>query len=159
LSTAILLEGELARPQAGTLVKRVLTPFREQTKIHEQRVEVERSDGSTRRFSLRRAPELRALTASIEAVLGGDLELLQRHFLLRMEGEDSAWVLHLTPRDARLTRRVQALRFLGAGQALHCMDLALVGDEISRTWLGEFARAAAAAENDAARDALCRSPV
>jgi hypothetical protein len=157
LREPLLFAGELERPAAGVLVKRTLTPRREQTRIEAEQVRVEREGEKPRRFSLRRAPELRALTASVEAVLGGDIALLQKHFRLRMEGSAHAWTLQLAPRDKRLAKRVEALRFLGAEQELRCMDLVLAGAELSRTWLGPHATAAAAAHDEPARDALCHA--
>lgn len=155
LSEALGFEGELERPAPGVLVKRVDTPYRETARIEGENVVVEREGKSARKFSLRRAPELRALTASIEAVLGGDLDLLQRHFTLAMEGSAAAWSLQLTPLDKRLARKVERLRFRGAGTELRCMELVLTGNEISRTWLGAQAAKAAAAADAASRDALC----
>jgi len=155
LARPLLFSGELQRPAAGTLVKRILVPYIEHTRIEGEKVSVERAGERTRRFSLRRAPELRALTASIEAVLGGDLALLQKFYTLRMDGTDTAWTLHLTPIDKRLAKRVDSMRFLGSGTTLNCMDLVLAGNETSRTWLAEGATAAAAASDEATRDALC----
>ena len=158
LSEALSFEGELERPAPGVLVKRVVAPYRETARIEGESVVVERDDKPSRKFSLRRAPELRALTASIEAVLGGDLILLQRHFTLRMEGTAAAWTLHLQPLDRRLARKVERLRFRGAGNDLRCMELVLTGAEISRTWLGAQAAPASAAADATARDALCFDP-
>jgi hypothetical protein len=158
LSQALSLAGELERPASGVLVKRVDTPYRETARIEGEQVVVEREGKSARKFSLRRAPELRALTASIEAVLGGDLALLQRHFTLAMHGTAAAWNLQLTPLDKRLARKVGGLRFRGAGTELRCMELRLSGAEISRTWLGARADQAARAADAAARDALCFDP-
>lgn len=137
------------------LVKRIEQPYRETARIEAGKVEVRRDDGALRRFSLRRAPELRALMASIEAVLAGDAALLARHFRLQMGGREEAWTLRLVPLDARLARRVEALELRGAGHELRCMDLRLAGAETSRTWLGRQAAAAAQATDAAARDALC----
>lgn len=155
LARPLLFSGELQRPAAGTLVKRVRVPYVESTRIEGEKVSVEREGERVRKFSLRRAPELRALTASIEAVLGGDLALLQKFYTLRMEGSQAAWTLHLQPIDKRLAKRVDSMRFLGSGTLLYCMDLVLTGNETSRTWLAERASAAAMAADESARDALC----
>lgn len=155
LARPLLFSGKLERPATGTLVKRIERPYVELTRIEGEKVSVERAGERPRKFSLRRAPELRALTASVEAVLGGDLALLQKYFKLRMEGSDAAWTLHLAPVDPRLAKRVDAMRFLGSGMELHCMDLALAGKETSRTWLAARAAAAGGAADEAARDGLC----
>ena len=158
LAQPLLFSGELQRPAVGTLVKRIRVPYVETTQIAGEKVIVEREGERARRFSLRRAPELRALMASIEAVLGGDLALLEKHYTLRMDGSDAAWTLHLAPRDKRLAKRVTSMRFLGGGTQLRCMDLVLAGDETSRTWLADTATPAANAANETARDALCGAP-
>jgi hypothetical protein len=155
LATPLQFQGTLERPAPGVLLKRIESPYREQARIEAGKVEVKREDAPPRRFSLRRAPELRALMASIEAVLAGDAALLERHFHLRMEGAADGWTLQLVPRDKRLAKRVEALRLHGVDQQLRCMDLALAGAELSRTWLGAQAAAAAQAPDAAARDALC----
>ncbi len=156
LAEPLLFAGELRRPAAGTLVKEIRTPYRELTRIEGEKVSVERDGERVRKFSLRRAPELRALTASIEAVLGGDLALLQRHYRLQMDGTDAAWSLQLVPLDKRLAKRVESMRFVGVDDTLRCMDLVLVGAETSRTWLAEAAEAAARVTDETARDALCQ---
>jgi hypothetical protein len=157
LAQPLLFSGELQRPQSGTLVKRIEHPYVEHTRIEGEKVTVEREGERARRFSLRRAPELRALTASVEAVLAGDIALLQKFYTLRMEGSEAAWTLHLAPLDKRLAKRVESMRFLGTDTTLRCMDLVLAGDETSRTWLGDAAAPAAQAADEAARDALCGS--
>jgi hypothetical protein len=158
LAEALGFSGELQRPAPGVLIKTVSQPYRESTRIADGRVTVEREGQPPRRFSLSRAPELLALTASFEAVLSGDLALLERHYRLRMEGSADSWQLRLLPRDARLARRLVGLSMRGAGAHLRCIDLDLVGDETSRMWLGEVAASARDSEDAGARDALCSLP-
>ncbi len=155
LATALAFSGELQRPVAGELLKVVSWPYVERTQIAGGRVTVEREGQPRRRFSLSRAPELQALTASFEAILSGDLALLQKHYRLQMDGVESSWRLVLTPLDARLARRVKALTLHASGTQLRCIDLSLAGDESSRMWLGEIASAAQASDDPAQRDALC----
>ncbi len=155
LAEPLLLQGRLQQPARGTLVKIVESPYVERTSVSDERVIVERQKQPARKFSLRRAPELRALMASFEAVLSGDLLLLQRHYTLDMQGSADEWRLALTPRDRRLARRVESMALLGGGGDLHCMDLDQRGGERSRMWLGAAADAAKRSTSEAARDALC----
>lgn len=155
LAEPLLLQGRLQQPARGTLVKIVESPYVERTSVSDERVIVERQKQPARKFSLRRAPELRALMASFEAVLSGDLVLLQRHYTLDMQGSDEEWRLALTPRDRRLARRVESMAMLGRGDDLRCMDLVQRGGERSRMWLGTAADAAKQSTSEAARDALC----
>lgn len=155
LAEPLLLNGRLQQPARGTLIKIVEAPYVERTSVSDERVVVQRQQQPARKFSLRRAPELRALMASFEAVLSGDLALLQRHYTLDMQGSADAWRLALTPRDRRLARRVESLALLGSGEELHCMDLRQRGEERSRMWLGAAAKLALQSTSEAARDALC----
>ncbi len=155
LAEPLRFSGELQRPQPGVLLKSVSDPHVETTRIADGRVSVEREGQGKRSFSLKRAPELVALTASFEAILSGDAALLERTYTITLEAAASDWRLTLTPRDARLARRVTAMRLHGSGASLHCIDLQLDGDELSRMWLGELAQTARNAIAAAERAALC----
>lgn len=155
LATPLLFGGELSQPTPGELIKTVEGDAPERMRIAGERVEVERAGQPSRRFSLKRAPELAALSASFEALLRGDLALLQRHYRLEMQGEAAAWTLRLEPLDRRLRKRVIALELRGVELNWRCFDLRLDGAEDSRMWLGEVAAPAAAAGDETRRDALC----
>ena len=155
LVAPMLLQGTLERPQSGQLIKRILGPPRESMEISADRVRIEREGERRRSFSLRRAPELAALAASFEALLGGDRALLEKHYQLRFQPDPPRWTLNLLPRDARLRKRVSALSLHGRDQQWRCFDLELSNGERSRMWLGEWAELAAAADDESARDALC----
>ncbi len=149
----------LERPAVGTLVKSVAQPYVERTVIADGRVTIEREGQARRRFSLKRAPELVALTASFEAILSGDASTLQQHYRIDTLGNAEAWTLTLTPREPRLAKRVLAIRLYGGlldrYPTLRCIDLDLAGAENSRMWIGELAARAMANTDAAERDAMC----
>jgi hypothetical protein len=154
-----MLSGQLQQPREGTLIKLVQSPYRERMQISDGSVSVERDGEKTRRFSLRRAPELVAINAGFAALLNGDIERLQQHYTLQMQGDADFWQLHMTPRDPRLAKRVISMRLLGSAEQLRCIDLQQNGGENSRMWLDAVAAQALAASDDSARDALCTRPL
>lgn len=155
LSEPLVLTGALARPQPGTLVREVDSPYRERTVIAGESVEVQREGERPRRFSLRRAPELGGLLASFQALLEGDRRLLDAYYGLQLEGDAQGFVLRLTPSERRLARRVRLVELHGAEGRLNCMSLQQADGGESWMWLGPLATQAAAVPDLAARRALC----
>lgn len=159
LMQPLLFGGELSQPVADELVKTVEGEQPERLRIAGERVEVQRDGQSTRRFSLKRAPELAALAASLRALLGGDRGLLERHFAIELAPSGAGWTLDLVPSDARVARKVRRMRLHGVGGEWRCFDLELAEDEHSRMWLGPWTESARAAADEATRDALCGTAI
>lgn len=159
LAQPLQFSGVLERPVAGTLVKSVAQPYVERTVIADGRVSIERTGQPRRKFSLKRAPELVALTSSFEAILSGDASLLQQHYRIVIVGSAQAWTLNLTPREPRLAKRVLAIRLygglLGEQATLRCIDLDMAGAENSRMWIGDLAAVAMTTADATMRAALC----
>ena len=61
LEQPIVVKGQLEYLEEGVLVRSVDTPFKERTEIRGETVNVQREGKSPRRFSLKRAPELRSM--------------------------------------------------------------------------------------------------
>ncbi len=120
LERPLILHGELEYDGPGKLSRTVTAPYRERMKIEGGEASVQRGDRPSRTFSLSQAPELEGFLRGFAALLGGDAEALQRDFDLAARGSMSAWHLKLTPRDARLARRVTALEVDGAGTSARC---------------------------------------
>ncbi len=155
LDAPLVLEGVLARPAEGVLVREVATPYVEVTTIRGEEVTLERAGERTRRFSLRRAPELGGLLASFQALVEADRGLLERHYALALEGDAAGFALVLTPRERRLARRVARVTLLGADGALRCLHLEQADGGEAWMWVGDAAAAAALAEAGAPRRATC----
>jgi hypothetical protein len=158
------LQGRLQQPDADTLVREVMTPFHERTTIRAENVLIERYDNGgnkphTRKFSLRRAPELEGLLSSFTALLRGDRALLEKNYAVQMSAEDriggASWKLQLTPRDPRLLKRVSGITLRGRGNALECMLLNQPDGQRTLTLLGMTAVAAAKVGDANALGALC----
>src|SRR3954467_9112754 len=82
LEQPIVVKGQLEYHEDGTLVRAVNEPFKERTEIKGDSVSVDRIGRSPRRFSLKRAPELRSMLGGFAAVLGGGRGNLDKDFNL-----------------------------------------------------------------------------
>jgi hypothetical protein len=141
LSEPIFVTGELEHRTDGALVRRVESPYRETTELHEENVRVEREGSKPRRFSLDRAPELRGMLASFGALLTGDRETLERNFVVAAQGDTEHWTLELSPRDERLKRRLSSIRVDGRQDRPRCLTLAEPDGDASVMALGVRDRA------------------
>ena len=156
LKDALRLAGEYRRPDASTLVREVRSPYVETTTLRAGEATIARAGKSPRRFSLSRVPELAALQASFGALLAGDGERLKRHYTLASEGSRGDWRLRLSPKDAALAARVDAIVLHGRGAELRCIETRPAGKgETQRTLLAGAARDAAQVIDAAGLAALC----
>lgn len=123
LDAPLLLSGRLERPAVGELARTVDTPYRERTTIRDDQVRVEREGSRERRFSLRRAPELAAVLASFQAVLDGDRRALDPHYTVASTPHAGGWTITLSPRQARLGRRIGRIELHGRDGELACIAM------------------------------------
>jgi hypothetical protein len=121
LDGPIEIRGSLQRPESGTLVRSVESPYAERTTVRGDRVTVERAGQRNRSFALRRSPELVAVLASFQALLDGDHAALDPHYTLALTQHDSRWTLQLTPRQPRLRQRLGMITLHGDGTTLECI--------------------------------------
>ncbi len=155
LRRPLRLQGEYRRPDADTLVREVTAPYAETTTIRDGEVEIARAGRAPQRFSLARVSELAGLQASFGALLAGDRALLERHYRLDPQGSAQHWTLNLTPTDAALQGKLQAITLHGREAELRCIETQPVGAAAQRTLLAGAARAAAGVTDAAALAALC----
>ena len=155
LKKPLRLQGEYRRPDEATLVRQVTAPYAETTTIRAGEVEIAREGRTPRRFSLTRVPEFAGLQASFGALLGGDRALLERHYALATDGTRQRWTMTLTPRDAGMAARLQAITLYGRGAELRCIETQPARGETQRTLLASAARAADGVTNAGALATLC----
>lgn len=120
LDRPLVARGELEYLGPGRLAKRVDTPYREDTRVADGEVTVQRGEREPRRFALGQIPELEGFLRGFGALLGGDAEALAQDFTLVAHGSPGQWRLQLTPRDPRLARRVSAIEVDGSGATPLC---------------------------------------
>ena len=123
LSEPLVASGSLEHRGDGALVRRVTDPYLETTTLYGENVLVEREGSKPRRFSLDRAPELRGMLASFGALIKGDRALLDRYFRMSASGSGDAWTIELKPRDAKLARRLAAIRVDGEHDRARCFTM------------------------------------
>ncbi len=116
----LILHGELEYLGPGRLGKTVTSPYTETMRVADGEGEVTRGNGETRQFSLGQAPELEGFLRGFTALLGGDAKALAADFELAASGVAKQWRLVLTPRDARLRRRVSAIEVDGDADGARC---------------------------------------
>lgn len=139
LERPLVLTGELAWLGGDHLRRSVATPYREQSDIADGTLRVQRGERPPREMPLTRAPELKGLLLSFQALLSGDAAVLAGAFDLRADGDDAHWTLHLVPRDAALRRRVRAITVDGGAQEPRCLSLEEADGDATVTLLGAAA--------------------
>jgi hypothetical protein len=155
LDQPIVVKGQLEYHEDGTLVRAVMDPFKERTEIQGESVRIVRAGKSPRKFSLKRAPELRSMLGGFGAVLGGGREALYKDFNVVAQGETQAWKLALTPKSPAVGKYVRDIVIQGANQDARCIvvtqpdeqsSVMLVGaatesklpSPLAREWLTRF---------------------
>jgi hypothetical protein len=106
------LSGYLEYAKPGQLRKVVLSPFQESMLVDGDQVEISR-DGRTRRLSLKNRKPILLMLQSIESLLAGNGEALERYFQLKLSGTPENWCLQLTPSSERLARQLNGLTVRG----------------------------------------------
>lgn len=85
----------------------------------------------TRTMVLDAIPELAALADAMRGTLGGDAQVLRRHFSTTVSGGPAKWVLLLTPIDVRLARSVRQIEIAGSRSEVRSVELQLTGGDRS----------------------------
>jgi len=159
LKEPLRVEGQYRRPDTGTLVREVRTPYAETTTIAGGQVSIARAGKAPRVFALQRVPELADLQASFGAMLAGDLAALQQSYRLQASGTAQRWQLQLTPRAEALARRVRGVTLHGSDGELRCIETQPAKGDLQRTLLGGAAIAAASQRDATALTGLCHADV
>ena len=116
LKAPLVTEGTLAYRRPDRVEKHVLSPYDERITVEGGRLTMEnRTQNRKKTVSVSGAPGIAALVESVRATRAGDLDALQRHFALQLEGSREQWTLTLTPLDAELARYVSQLALSGSG--------------------------------------------
>lgn len=139
LEVPIILRGELEYRAADALSKRIDEPYHEQLDIGAQEVRVARDKQPERHFSLGRAPELRSLLASFSGLLSGDRARLDETFAMTLSGTAGGWRLGLTPREAKVAKRLKEVSVTGTNSTPECLIVTSPDGDASVMMLGDAA--------------------
>ena len=141
LDQPIVVKGQLEYHEDGALVRAVNEPFRERTEIKGETVSIERVGKSPRRFSLKRAPQLRSMLAGFGAVLGGTRARLEQDFNLALKGDPAHWQLAMTPKLPSVGKYVRDISIQGRENEPQCVIVTQPDDEASVMLVGKAASA------------------
>jgi len=75
-------------------------------------------DGRSRRLSLKNRRPILVMLQSIESLLAGNSESLERYFGIDLSGTPEGWRLQLTPSSERLARHLQNLTVRGGASTI-----------------------------------------
>ena len=137
----LVVHGELEYLGPGKLGKRVDTPYRETTTIADGQVSVQRGERKPRQIALGQIPELEGFLRGFSALLGGDAATLAGDFDVRTSGTLARWHMTLSPKDARLKRRVAAIEVDGVASAATCFAIIDADGDASIMLVEELASA------------------
>lgn len=139
LEDELIVSGTLEYAAPGKLSRIVTQPYEERTDIDGDEVKITRADRPERRFSLRRAPELRGLLTSFSAILGGGRAALEREFELSLATAEAGWQLTLIPRSKRARASIGSIRVRGADDTPACIAIGGKSGESTALLLGAAA--------------------
>jgi hypothetical protein len=101
------------------LEKRITHPRVETWRLLPDRIEWVGAEASQRRqMRLADAPALATLASALRHVIAGEVQALERDFLLDLRGDVSGWTLLLNPRADSAARQIDHLELQGAGGQL-----------------------------------------
>ena len=157
LKAPLRIEGEYRRPDHGSLVREVRSPYAETTTLRNGEAIIVRTGKAPKKFPLARAPELAVLQAGFGALLSGDRVSLEKHYRLSARGTRQRWTLMLAPIAAQLQASVRDITLYGRGAELRCIETRPLKGDLQRTLLAGAAHEAAAVTTSQALATLCRS--
>jgi len=131
LKEPMVLGGHLAYLDAGHLQKVVETPFSETLSVEGDEIALS-GNGRERRLSLRNRQSFRVMLQGIEAVMAGDVAVLEEHFEVALTGDEADWRIDLVPRSGRLAKQLQGMTVAGAGDRVQSIRFELADGEWQR---------------------------
>jgi len=131
LKEPMVLGGHLAYLDAGHLQKVVETPFSETLSVEGDEIALS-GNGRERRLSLRNRQSFRVMLQGIEAVMAGDVAVLEEHFEVALTGDEANWRIDLVPRSGRLAKQLQGMTVAGAGDRVQSIRFELADGEWQR---------------------------
>ena len=112
LSTPVVSSGKLVYRRPDIVEKNIEVPRKESYRFAGEELVMTR-DGKQRRIPLSSQPLLAAFAASLRGVLGGDIDLLRKHYELSLQGDEASWRLDMTPIDEETLKFVKRVTVSG----------------------------------------------
>lgn len=119
LTEPLILSGRLVYVAPNHMEKITTSPTAERLVMDGDQITIVAGpDNDTHTFSLSQYPQIGGLVAGIRATMAGDLNTLDRFYVVRLTGAATAWDLHLVPKDSDVTRFVKWIDFRGSGNRI-----------------------------------------
>lgn len=158
LDRALVLKGRLVWDGGQKLERIVEQPYSGHTVIAGTEVSVTRAGHGTKKYSLNRAPAMKALLDGLIAVLSGDPGQLRGVFSATLQGRDNAyWTLLLVPRDPKLAHDLKQLTLDGYADTLRCIEIHQNRGAASIYVLGKLAAHVTGRPTQSVLKKLCRA--
>ncbi|MGH8127833.1 MAG: LolA-related protein [Gammaproteobacteria bacterium] len=158
LDRALVLKGQLVWDGGQKLERIVEQPYSGHTVIAGTEVSVTRAGHGTKKYSLNRAPAMKALLDGLIAVLSGDPGQLRGVFNATLQGRsDAYWTLLLVPHEAKLAHDLKQLTLDGYAGTLRCIEIHQNKGAASIYVLGKLASRVTGRPTQPALKKLCRA--
>ncbi|MGB1581147.1 MAG: LolA-related protein [Nevskiales bacterium] len=118
LDQPLRIQGEVRFTPPDQLQRLVTEPYQENMTVAGGMLSLQRGEQKPRELALDDHPAIAGFVNAFLATLAGDKALLEAHYELALQGDESKWTLTMTPRDTGLAKRVEQIRVAGAGQRL-----------------------------------------
>lgn len=124
LSEPLIAKGNLRFQSPDFLYKHTETPKDERLVIFEDEVTITNlEEGFQRSFSLNDLPKLRGLLDGIRYTLAGNLEGLNKSYVLVLQGVQGNWQIHLTPKLNTMLELIRKIKIFGKGINIFKMEI------------------------------------
>lgn len=121
LEHPIRLDGEVRFIPPDGMEKYVTAPYEERMTVSNGWLRLQRGE-KIRELELERHPVAQAFVTAFTATLMGDAATLQQHYEMKLDGNERAWQLSLTPRESDLLDKVSLIKVSGSGKVLQSFE-------------------------------------
>ena len=112
------------RYRAPDYLQRTTTrPAHESLELQGDAVTIIRRNGERFTAKLSQYPEVAALVEGMRSTLAGDRVTLERHYTIEFSGEEAAWHLRLTPRNASVRDKVDQIVVSGSAEQIALVEV------------------------------------
>jgi hypothetical protein len=132
LTAPLESSGTLTYIAPHRLEKRTLAPRPESLVLERDQLILESGEPKRRRtIRLEDYPVVGAFVESIRSTLAGDLDLLNRHYKIALEGDERKWRLVLKPADAKMQEVISEIRIGGSRNRIGAIEFLEAGGDRS----------------------------
>jgi Outer membrane lipoprotein carrier protein LolA-like len=120
----LVSRGTLRFEPPDRLIKKTESPHRETATVDADSLSVENADGvETTHIDLWVSADLRLVFDSLRAVLRGDAGALRALFDIAVTGDEAAWTMTLTPKEASEATRIERIVVSGGPARIGSFDI------------------------------------